>query len=83
MRRDRDAPARLTDPDHLGHHPVWIGDHGDNMKRRDVVETVVGKVEIQRVAQAELDMTPAVLSDAFLCACASMASEGSIATKCA
>src|SRR5580658_3416099 len=66
VRGDRDAPARLTYAHHLGHHAVRIGNHGEHVERRDVIEAVVGIAEIERVAEAELDMLPAVFGDAFL-----------------
>src|ERR1700691_3038448 len=66
VRGDRDAPARLTYAHHLGHHAVRIGNHGQFVERGDVIEAVVGIVEIQRVAEAELDMPPTVFGDAFL-----------------
>src|SRR5271156_7059254 len=50
MSGERDAPARLTHAHHLGHHPVRIGHHSQDVERSHVVEAVVGILEIERIA---------------------------------
>ena len=54
--------ARLTHSQHLLHHAQRIRHHRHHVKGRHPIEAVVGKLEIERVALADIDMAPAVLA---------------------
>src|SRR5262245_7095186 len=60
---DDDLAAWFTHPPGFRDHAHRIGNHRDDVKRHDIIETVIGKLEIQGVHLHHFDVNPAVVLD--------------------